>query len=190
VAWTTEEGVITPSALLVHALVAPLRVTWQVIADCDNARAPRAQLHPAFSLFDAWPGAGAVFAPRLLVAFGEQRERYTAAEARQNYAGIAPVTERSGQKPWGHWRLPCPECLRQTLVEWAAEATRHAFWARVYDQPQRAKGKVPQAAVRAWAFTWSRILYRCWQARMPYAASVYLQALNRRSASLLHNVAH
>ena len=190
VALTTDEGVITPNALLVQALVAQLRVTLQVIADFDNAIAQRAQEHPDFSLFDALPGAGAVFAPRLLAAFGEQRERYASAEELQKYAGIAPVTERSGKKTWVHWRLQCPKFLRQTFVEWAAESTRHSFWAQVYYQQQRAKGKAHQAAVRALAFKWIRILSRCWQDRTPYDESVYLQALNRRSAPLLHNLAH
>jgi transposase len=79
VALTTDEGVITPNALLVQALVAQLRVTLPAIADFDNAIAQRAQEHPDFPLFDALPGAGAVFAPRRLVAFGEPRERYASA---------------------------------------------------------------------------------------------------------------
>ena len=41
---------------------------------------------------------------------GEQRERYPSATALQQYAGIAPVTERSGKKSWVHWRLQCPKC--------------------------------------------------------------------------------
>ena len=90
VALTTDEGVIAPNTLLVQALVAQLRVTLQAIADFDAAIAQRAQAHPDFPLFDALPGAGAVFAPRLLVAFGEQRERFTSAEELQKYAGIAP----------------------------------------------------------------------------------------------------
>jgi transposase len=189
VALTTDEGVITPNTLLVRALVAQLRITLQAIADFDKAIAQRAQDHPDFPLFDALPGAGAVFAPRLLVAFGEQRERYASAEELQQYAGIAPVTERSGKKSWVHWRLQCPTFLRQTLVEWAAESTRHSFWAQVYYQQQRDKGKAHQAAVRALAFKWIRIRYRCWQARTPYDESVYLQALKRRSAPLLHHLA-
>ena len=188
-ALTTDDGVITPNVLLVQALIAQLRVTLQAIADFDTAIAQRAQAHPDFPLFDALPGAGAVFAPRLLVAFGEQRERFTSAEELQKYAGIAPVTERSGKKSWVHWRLQCPTFLRQTFVEWAAESTRHSFWAQVYYQQQREKGKAHQAAVRALAFKWIRILYRCWQDRTPYDESVYLQALKRRSAPLLHNLA-
>lgn len=80
-ALTTDDGVITPTVLLGHALIAPLRVTVQAIADFDNAMAPRAQDHPDFPVFDAVPGAGAVCAPRLLVAFGAQRERFTSADA-------------------------------------------------------------------------------------------------------------
>jgi transposase len=188
-ALTTDEGVITPNVLLVQALVAHLRVTLQAIADFDTAIAQRAQCHPDFPLFDALPGAGAVFAPRLLVAFGEQRERSASAAELQQYAGIAPVTERSGKKAWVHWRLPCPTFLRQTFVEWTAESTRHSFWPQVYYQQQRDKGKAHQAAVRALAFKWLRILYRCWQNRTPYDEATYLQALNRRGSSLIHNLA-
>jgi transposase len=186
---TTDEGVITPHALLVQALVAQLRVTLQAIADFDIAIAQRAQTHPDFPLFQALPGAGPVFASRLLVAFGEQRTRYASAAELQKYAGIAPVTERSGKKSWVHWRLQCPKFLRQTFVEWAAESIRHSFWAQVYYQQQRDKGKAHQAAVRALAFKWIRILFRCWQDRTPYNEAAYLQALSSRGSSLLHNLA-
>ncbi len=188
-ALTTDDGVITPNVLLVQALVAQLRVTVPAIADFDNAITQRAQDHPDFPLFDALPGAGAVFAPRLLVAFGAQRERYASAAALQTYAGIAPVTERSGKQSWVHWRWQCPTCLRQTCVEWAAESIRHSFWAQVYYQQQRDKGKAHQAAVRALAFTWIRILYRCWQDRTPYDESTSLQALHRRGSSLMQHLA-
>ena len=186
---TTDEGVIAPHVLLVQALVAQLRVTLQAITAFDTAIAQRAQSHPDFPLFQALPGAGPVFASRLLVAFGEQRERYPSATALQKYAGIAPVTERSGKKSWVHWRLQCPKFLRQSFVEWAAEAIRHSFWAQVYYQQQRDKGQAHQAAVRALAFKWIRILYRCWQERTPYDEATYLQALARRGSSLLQNLA-
>jgi transposase len=186
---TTDEGVIASNALLVQALVTQLRVTLQAIDDFDNAIAQRAQSHPDFPLFDALPGAGAVFTPRLLVAFGEQRERYASADELQKYAGIAPVTERSGNTAWVHWRLQCPTFLRQTFVEWAAESIRHSFWARAYYAQQRQKGTSHQAAVRALAFKWIRIVFRCWQRRTPYDESIYLNALKRRGSPLLQNLA-
>ena len=186
---TTDEGIIAPNALLVEALVNQLRVTLEAIETFDNAIAQRAQSHPDFPLFQALPGAGPVFASRLLVAFGEQRARYPTAAALQKYAGIAPVIERSGKKAWVHWRLQCPKFLRQTCVEWAAESIRHSFWARVDYQQQRDKGKAHQAAGRALAFKWIRILYRCWQDRTLYDESVYLNALNHRGSALIHNLA-
>jgi transposase len=185
---TTDAGGIAPTALLVQALVSQLRVTLQAIDDVDEAIAQRAQRHPDFPLFNSLPGAGAVLAPRLLAAFGEQRDRYTSAGELQKYAGMAPVTERSGNKSWVHWRLQCPTFLRQTFVEWAAESIRHSFWARAYYQQQRNKGTSHQAAVRALAFKWIRILFRCWQNRTPYDESVYLNALERRGSPLIHNL--
>jgi len=99
------------------------------------------------------------------------------------------VTERSGTKSWVHWRLQCPKFLRHTFVEWAAESIQHAFWAQVYYQQQRDKGKAHQAAVRALAFTWIRLLSRCWQERTPYDAAVSLQALYHRGSARIHNLA-
>jgi transposase len=185
---TTDAGVIAPTALLVQALVSQLRVTLQAIDDFDEAIAQRAQSPPDFPLLNSLPGAGAVLAPRLLAAFGEPRDRYTSADELQKYAGIAPVTERSGNKSWVHWRLQCPTFLRQTFVEWAAESIRHSFWARAYDQQQRNKGTSHQAAVRALAFKWIRMVFRCWQHRTPDDESVYLNALERRGSPLIHHL--
>jgi hypothetical protein len=66
---------------------------------------------------------------------------------------------------------------------------RHSFWAQAYYQQQRNQGKAHQAAVRALAFKWIRILYRCWQERTLYDESVYLQALHHRGSSLIQNLA-
>jgi hypothetical protein len=186
---TTDDGIMAPHALLVQALVTQLRATLHAIETFDHAIAPRARNHPDFPLFDALPGAGAVFAPRLLVACGEQRDRYASAEALQKYAGMAPVTERSGHKTWVHWRLQCPKFLRQTFVEWAAASTRHAFWAHAYYQQQRDQGASHQAAVRALAFKWIRILFRCWQNRTRDEEAIDLNALKQRGAPLLHSLA-
>jgi Transposase/Transposase IS116/IS110/IS902 family len=152
---TTDAGVSAPNALLGPALVAQRRGTVQAIANFDTTLAQRAQRHPVFPLFQALPGAGPGCAPRLLVAFGEQPERSAAAAALQKYAGIAPGTERSGKQAWGPWRLQCPQCLRHTFVEWAAESIRHSFWAQVYYQQPREKGKAHQAAVGPWRSTGS-----------------------------------
>ena len=97
--------------------------------------------------------------------------------------------ERSGNKCWVHWRLACPTFLRQTFVEWAGSTIPRSFWASAYYHRQRAKGCSHQAAVRALAYKWIRVLYRCWQTRTPYDESVYLLALKRRGSPLIATMA-
>ncbi len=183
---TDDLAVILPNQLLVLALVEQLRVTLRAIESFDAEIASISQTLPDYSLFRALPGAGATLAPRLLAAFGEQRERYQSAAEVQRYTGIAPVTESSGKK---HWVQQCPSFLRQTFVEWAGATIPRSFWAAAYYRQQRAKGCSHHAAVRALAFKWIRILYRCWQTRTPYDESTYLNALKRRGSPLLASIA-
>ncbi|WNZ23609.1 IS110 family transposase [Leptolyngbya sp. NK1-12] len=109
---------------------------------------------PDADLFAALPGAGEHLAPRLLLAFGEERSRFTTAQGLLQYAGIAPVTERSGKKNWVHWRWSCPIFLQQTFVEWANQSRHHCAWAQAYYRMQRAKGNSHPAAMRSLAFKW------------------------------------
>jgi len=185
---TDDPAVIRPTQLLALALVEQLRVTLQAIESFDAEIASVSQTLPDYSLFRALPGAGATLAPRLLAAFGEQRERYQSAAEVQRYTGIAPVTESSGKTHWVHWRLQCPTFLRQTFVEWAGATIPRSFWAAAYYRQQRAKGCSHHAAVRALAFKWIRILYRCWQTRTPYDEATYLNALSRRGSPLLASI--
>jgi transposase len=185
---TVDPAVITPHRLQALLLVELLRVTLTAIKRFDEHIAELAPKHPDYALFDSLPGAGPSLAPRLLVAFGEQRERFGNAEEVQRYAGIAPVTERSGQKNWVHWRWQCSTFLRQTFVEWAAQTINKSFWAGAYYYQQREKGATYQAAVRALAFKWIRILYRCWQSNTLYDESTYLKALQRRGSPLLNRL--
>jgi transposase len=185
---THDVSVILPHQLLVQTLAQQLRVLLAAIEHFDTKIAALAHAHPDYALFQALPGAGPAYAPRLLAAFGEQRERYQSAAELQKYAGIAPVTERSGKKCWVHWRLQCPKFLRQTFVEWAAETIPRSFWAGAYYRQQREKGCSHQAALRALAFKWVRILYRCWQTHTPYDESTYLNSLKRRGSPLLNMI--
>lgn len=182
---TQDVAVITSHRLLALVLVEQIRITLQAIDRFDQEIAALAPTLPDYMLFSNLPGAGQALAPRLLAAFGEQRERYATAGELQMYSGIAPVLERSGQKSWVHWRLRCPKFVRQTFVEWAAQTVNKSFWAGAFYQQQRGKGSSHQAALRALAFKWIRILFRCWKNRTPYDESKYLNALKQRSSPLL-----
>jgi transposase len=143
-----------------------------------------------YRFFASLPGAAEALAPRLLAAFGEDRSRFASAAELQRYAGIAPVTEQSGNSRWVHWRFKCPTFLRQSLVEWAAQTIPRSFWAGAFYAQQRARGASHQSAVRALAFKWVRILFRCWQDQTLYEESKYLKALQRRSSPLLRSAAN
>jgi transposase len=187
---TEDEAIIKPHALFVGALVAQLRVVRDAIARYDEEIERLSASIPDYDFFKNLPGAGPALAPRLLIAFGEDRDRYDCAAALQKYSGIAPVTERSGQKSWVHWRYGAPTFLRQTFIEWSAQTIRHSFWARAFYDQQRSKGASHQAALRTLAFKWIRILFRCWKDRTPYDEARYLAALQLRSSPLLRNALH
>ena len=88
---TLDEGVIRPFRLQTLVLIDQLRVTLQAIATFGSEIDEVANQHEDLSLFQSFPGAGPIYAPRLLVAFGEQRDRYANAGDAQKYGGIAPV---------------------------------------------------------------------------------------------------
>jgi transposase len=182
---TLDEAVIVPYRMQVLVLVEQLELMLRAIGQFDDEIAKLASQHPDYALFQPLPGAGPSLTPRLMVAFGEQRERFSSAGDVQKLSGIAPVTERSGQKHWVHWRLQCPTFMRQTFVEWAAQTINKSYWAGIYYQQQRDKGATYQAAVRSLAFKWIRILYRCWQTGVAYDESRYLKTLERRGSPLV-----
>ncbi len=162
---------------MVRLLAQQLSALLPALVEIDQAIAQLFAQHPDQPLWDSFPGAGEVLAPRLLAAFGADRQRYQKAAEVQQFSGIAPVTERSGKSGWVHWRLACPKFLRQTFHEFAAHSRRWSPWAQAYYEQQREKGAEHHAALRALAFKWIRIFYRCWQDRTPYDEQRYLQAL-------------
>jgi transposase len=114
-----DRAVIEAKSTVVKVIVQLIRSLVEGIADLDEKIEEAAAAHPDFFIFESLPGAGAVMAPRLLAAFGSQRERYGNAAEVQSYTGIAPVTETSGKKKWVHFRWACPKFLRQSFHEWA-----------------------------------------------------------------------
>jgi hypothetical protein len=181
---TTDGAVITASAVMVQATINQLRPLMVSIKQLDKQIAELFAQHDDHELFSSFPGAGAVFAPRLLSAFGADRNRFASAQEAQQLSGIAPVIERSGKTCWVHRRFACPKFLRQSFHEYAAQSIRWSPWARAYYNRQRQRGNGHHAAVRSLAFRWIRIIYRCWQMRVPYSEETYQQALRCRGSAL------
>ena len=184
-ALTNDPGVIEPNRIMIEALIPQLKLLIESIDRMDREIRQIYKTLEDRNIFNSFPGAGPQLAPRLLVAFGVNRDRYSSASEMQKYAGIAPVIEQSGQKKWVHWRYSCPTYLRQTFVEWAGLTIRYSFWAKAYYDQQIAKGTSHNTVIRALAFKWIRIVFRCWKSKKPYDESTYLKALKKRGSPLL-----
>jgi transposase len=177
---THDVAVACSCSAAVLALVRIVRTVRDAILSYDQQIETLARQHPDFAIIDSLPGAGPALVPRLIAALGTQRDRYQSASELQSYSGIAPVLASSGKQHWVHWRWACPKFVRQTFHEWAAHSIGSSAWAKAYYEQQRAKGKPRNTVVRALAFKWIRILFRCWKDRKPYSEEVYRQALARR----------
>ncbi len=181
---TSDQAVVTASITMVQALLEPLRGLIAGIQSFDQQIKACYEQHPDKEIFNSLPGAGPVLAPRLLAAFGADRERYQGAEEIQCFSGIAPVTERSGKTKFIRRRLACPKFVRQSFHEFANSSIKWSRWARAYYDQQRHRGNKHHEAIRALAYKWTRIIYRCWQDHEPYDEAVYIAKLELRGSPL------
>ena len=182
---TDEMARIKSFTLRVQLVCRQLQLVQQGVTEFDRQMAAAYAAHPDRMIFASLPGAGPVLGPRLLASMGSQRERFTAATKLQHYTGIAPVTKRSGGSCYIHRRYLCPKFHKQTFHEYAKESILWSRWAAAYYLQQRTKGSPHHTAVRALAFKWQRIIWRCWQDHKPYDEPTYEAALRRNGSDLV-----
>lgn len=181
---TTDAAIIGAQSLLVQGLVQELTALNPIVLGYEKQIARLFSAHADFALWDSFPGAGPALAPRLAVAWGTQRERFADTQAMACFSGIAPVKEASGKQLWVHMRWACPKFVRQTFHEMAKCSLKFCAWARCYYQSQIARGKGHHAAIRAVAFKWQRIMWRCWQDHTPYDDAKYVASIKRSASEL------
>jgi transposase len=184
-ALTTDPAILIPARHLVLALAGMLRPLHKAVAALDQQIAQAMDEHPDAPIFQSFPGAGPALGPRLLVAFGTNRERFQQSEEVAQFHGIAPVVSQSGNSKTVHFRYRCPKFSRQTFHENAGCALKKEPWAKCYydQQKQRNKGKHHQAC-RALAYKLVRIYFACWKKRTAYDPNRYLNALEKHASPL------
>lgn len=182
---TTDHAIVTSHQLLVRCIVCQIQDLNDAIQEYDSHIAEAFHAHSDYAIFQSFPGAGAAMGPRLLCAFGTDRNRYASAADLQAFSGIGPVTRRSGKSHVVRRRWACNKFLRQTFHEYAAQSIRFSAWARAYYHMMKERTGGHNAALRALAFKWLRILYRCWKDHQVYDESVYLESLRRHNSPLL-----
>jgi transposase len=176
-----DPAIVEPSVLMVQALLPLITAIREGIAELQDACEKVFKAHPDAGIFASFPGAGPVLAPRLLVAFGSRRDRWNHVDDFQPYTGIPPITVRSGNSKWIHFRWAAPKFLRQSFHEFAAQSITRSEWAKEFYDHQRQVNKLDhQAAVRSLAFKWQRILFACWKSQKPYEESKHQQQLLAR----------
>lgn len=184
-ALVTDQAVLRANRLAVWHLAKQLQQFNETIEEYDEQLRELTQEHPDAELFRSFPGAGEALTPRLIAAFGSDRERYASAADMQKLSGIAPVQVQSGKTCFVKKRLACPAFLRQTFHEQARCSLLSCEWARAYCRMLKDRGATYHAAIRALAFKWQRIMFRCWHSRKSYDDAHYVAQLHRKQSPLL-----
>jgi len=115
-----------------------------------------------------------VISPATLIAeLGDCRERYPADAAMAADAGMSPVALESGKLRVATFRRACDKRLRSAVAT-LAESTRHWHpWARKVYADAIARGQDHPHAIRTLGRAWIRVLWRCWQDRVPYDPALH-----------------
>jgi transposase len=184
VALTTDSAVLAAHSLAAQSLAQALAALRPIIARYDQEIDRIFQAHPDAFIFASLDGAGPALGPRLLAAFGTDRQRFAHADAMPCYSGTAPVTEKSGKQKWVHRRWARPVFVHQSFVEFAGQSVRWSRWAHCCYQHLINKGHGHWAALRVLAIKWQRILWCCWQERRAYDEATYLKSLQKRGLQI------
>ena len=182
---TNDDALITPTAMAVKLLASQLQQSHNVILEFDAKIAEALQRHPDAHLFTSLRGAGPALAPRLLCAFGSQKDRWEDADSFASFCGIAPVTRKSGKQRSVRRRYACPKFLRQTFHEFADKARLYCPWTKARYRMLRDKGMKHHATLRKLARSWIRILFRVWQTGIPFDCDRYIEQLKHRCPEII-----
>ena len=176
----SDEALITPSAMAAKLLASQIQQSRKTIQEFDTKIAEVMKKHPDAHLFTSLRGAGPALAPRLLCAFGSQKDRWEDADSLAAFSGIAPVTRKSGKQCKVQRRYACPKYLRQTFHEFADSARKYCPWTKARYRLLRDRGMKHNAALRKIARSWIRILFRVWQTGVPFDCERYIVQLQKR----------
>jgi transposase len=117
--------------------------------------------HRDADIYASQPGLGIILSARIMAEFGDDPHRFADVRARNNYAGMAPITRASGRKKVVLARYARNRRLADALHQWAFCAMRGSPGARNYYQELRARGTGHQAALRRLANRLVGILHGC-----------------------------
>ncbi len=181
---TNDDVTLRSCVRRVSAIVSLIHSLNVTIERYDREIHDLVKKHADYPIVASLPGAGDATHCRIIAALGDDRSRFQNAEALQACTGIAPLTHQSGKQRTVTSRWACSKFLKQTFHEYAGLSIKQSQWAKAYYDQQRAQGKSAQTARRALAYKWLRIIFRCWQDRVPYNEARYLERLKANGSPL------
>ena len=119
-----------------------------------------------------------ITAAELLAEIGDCRARYPTRDTLAADAGQAAVAIESGKRRAACFRWACNKRLRQAFVTLADTSRHRNPWAQDLYAAALARGHDHPRAIRTLGRGWCRIVWRCWQDRVPYDAARH-RALQR-----------
>jgi transposase len=157
----------------VLGLVAALRPIVCQIRELTSQIAGAVPAHPDEQVFLPLfkDPKSVITAARLVAEIGDDRSRYPSAEVLAADAGMAPVARESGKRKVAGFRWACDKRLRDAVSSLADSTRHHHPWARSVYLSARARGLDHPHAIRVLGRAWLRVLWRCWQDRVPYDPS-------------------
>jgi transposase len=159
----------------VLGLVAALRPIVAQIAELSSQISGAVRAHPDGQVFLPLfkDPKSTITAARLVAEIGDDRGRYPTSEALAADAGMSPVARESGKRKVAAFRWACDKRLREA-VSCLADSTRHHHpWAREVYARARSRGLDHPHAIRVLGRAWLRVLWRCWQDRVPYDPTLH-----------------
>ena len=96
------------------------------------------------------------------------RSPYPTRDTLAGDAGQAAVAIESGKRKAACFRWGCNKRLRQAFHTLADSSRHHNPWAQDLYAQALARGHDHPRALRTVGRAWSRIVWRCWQDRVPY----------------------
>jgi transposase len=161
----------TQCAAVRDAVLAMVTVLKAVVAALkDLGRSVTATLgeHPDGEIFTSLPRSGQINAAQMLAEWGDCRQAYDGPDSVAALAGATPVTRESGKHRAVQFRWACNKRFRQAITTFADNSRHASPWAAKIYTDARARGLDHPHAIRVLARAWIRIIWRCWQDRVPY----------------------
>ncbi len=172
--------VVRAKSRLVLVLLRQLEPVVEAVDDYRKAVMDFFASLPAAEWASSLPASQGTLVPTIWAELGDAPGRWRSWQHLQGHSGVVPVTRSSGKSQTVAFRFACNLHLRRALQQFAFCSLKSSEWARAYYDHQRARGHRHQAALRALAAKWVKIIFVLWSRHIAYAENAHLAMMARQ----------